>query len=92
MKIWDLPTYPIADGMVLGKREYDEYQYLIDRGIFTLWNKRHMIWKKDGKYQLLRNVAPIPELEAEASTLDGLVKLFDIPLYQFQWHPHWIED
>jgi hypothetical protein len=85
-------TFPLADGMYLGKRSMEEYQYLINHGVFTHWNLKHLIIKQHGRYQLLRNNAPAPELEAEASTLDGLIKLFDIPIYMYQWHVNWLED
>jgi hypothetical protein len=93
MIAFDLPTYPIADAMVLGNRTLEEYQWLIDRGIFTFWNNKHMIRKvSQGHYQLLRNTMPIPELEAEAPTLDALIKLHDLPIRQYQWHPNWEDE
>lgn len=91
-KALGIKTFPLADSMYLGKRSMSEYQYLIDHGVFTHWHQKHLIVKQHGRYQLLRNNAPTPELEAEANTLDGLIKLFDIPIYMYQWHINWIED
>jgi hypothetical protein len=91
-KALNLVTFPIADGMYLGRREPIEYQWLIQHGFFKHWSNKRLIVKQHGRYQLLRNNAPVPELEAEASTLDGLIKLFDIPIYMYQWHINWIED
>lgn len=91
-KALNLPTFPIADSMRLGKRSMLEYQYLIDNGYFVHWHQKHLIIKQHGRYQLLHNNAPVPELEAEANTLDGLIKLFNIPIAQYQWHINWIED
>lgn len=91
-KALNLPTYPIADSMHVGRRKLDELQWLIDRGYYSHWYNKRLIIKQHGRYQLLRNNAPAPELEAEASTLDGLIKLFDIPIYMYQWHINWIEE
>ena len=91
-KALKIPTFPLADSMYLGKRSMSEYQYLIDHGVFTHWHRKHLIVKQHNRYQLLRNNAPAPELEAEANTLDGLIKLFDIPIYMYQWHINWIEE
>jgi|SRR5579859_2298464 len=87
-----LPTYPIADAMFLRKRSLAEYQWLIDRGFFSIWHQKHLIRKHNGVYQLLRNNAPEPELEAESATLDALIKDHDLPIAQFQWHVNWTED
>lgn len=91
-KALKIPTFPLADGMYLGKRSLAEYQYLIDHGFLKHWNNKHLIVKQHGRYQLLRNNAPVPELEAEANTLDGLIKLFDIPIARYQWHINWLEE
>lgn len=92
MKLFNLPTYPIADAMHLGKRPLEEYQWLIDRGVFTFWNNKLLITKQNGKYQLYRNNAPVPDFESEAPTLDALIKDHGLPIAQFQWHPHWIDN
>ena len=91
-KALKIKTFPLADGMCLGRRDLEEYQYLIDHGIFAHYCNKHLIVKQHGRYQLLRNNAPVPELEAEANTLDGLIKLFDIPIAQYQWHINWLEE
>lgn len=91
MKAFDLPTYPVADGMQLGRRTYEEYQWLIERGFFTSWMHKHLIIKINDRYQLLRNNAPEPELECEAPTLEALVLRNKLPITQFQWHPLWEE-
>ena len=91
MTAFNLPTFPIADGMQLGHRTYEEYHWLIERGIFTHWNKKYLITKREDSYQLLRNTAPEPELEAEAPTLEALIARNKLPIQQFQWHPNWEE-
>lgn len=91
-KLFDLPTFPIADSMYLGHRKLDELQWLIDRGCFTHWSQKYLIIKQHNHYQLLRNNAPIPELEAEATTLDGLIKMFNIPIAMYQWHINWQQE
>jgi hypothetical protein len=92
MKTYGLPTYPIADGMYLCRRPLDEYNWLLEHGIFTHWNNKHLITKQNGRYQLYRNNAPVPEFEADAPTLDTLIKDHGLPIVQFQWHPNWIEE
>jgi hypothetical protein len=89
MKTYGLPTYPIADGMILRRRPLEEYQWLIERGIFTHWKDKWLITRQNGRYQLYRNHVPIPELEADAPTLDALIKDHDLPIRQFQWHQNW---
>lgn len=91
-KALGIKTFPIADGMYLGKRSLEEYQYLMQHGFLKHWHQKRLIVKQHGRYQLLRNNAPAPELEAEASTLDGLIKLFNIPIAQYQWHVNWLEE
>lgn len=91
-KALGIKTFPIADGMYLGKRSLEEYQYLMQHGFLKHWSNKYLIIKQHNRYQLLRNNAPAPELEAETSTLDGLIKLFNIPIAQYQWHINWIED
>jgi|SRR5882762_2677399 len=85
-------TFPLNDGMHLGKRTQAEYQYLIEKGFFKSWHGHHLIVKQHGRYQLIRNYSPIPELEAEADTLDALIKDHDIPIAAYQWHVNWQED
>ncbi len=87
-----LPTFPINDSMRVGHREMHELQYLINHGFFKSWSNHHIILKQHGRYQLLRNYSPIPELEAEAATLDALIKDHDIPIAAYQWHVNWRED
>jgi len=85
-------TYPLNDAMHVGHREPHELQYLIDHGFFKSWHGHHIIAKQHGRYQLYRNYGPIPELEAEAPTLDALIKDHDIPIAAYQWHVNWQED
>jgi sugar phosphate isomerase/epimerase len=87
-----LPTYPINDSMRVGHRTPQELQYLANHGFFKSWSQHHIIIKQYGRYQLLRDYGPIPELEAEAPTLDALIKLHDIPIAAYQWHVNWLED
>ena len=85
-------TYPLNDAMHLGKRTQAEYQYLIEHGFFSHYYRKYLIRKHNNVYQLLRNNAPEPELEAESATLDALIKDHDLPIAQFQWHINWIDD
>ncbi len=87
-----LPTYPVKDAMQVGHREMHELQYLIEHGFYKSWHEHHLIVKQHGRYQLLRNYSPIPKLEAEAATLDALIKDHDIPIAAYQWHVNWQED
>jgi len=92
VKIFGLPTFPIADAMIVGKRPPDELQWLIDRGSFTSWHNKHMICKiDDNQYQLLVNSLPIPRLEAEAATLGELIRNSAIPIALYQWHVNYEE-
>jgi hypothetical protein len=91
-KTLGLPTFPVADAMWLKKRTMEEYVWLLDRGYFSSWHNHHIITKQNGRYQLYRNYSPIPELEAEAPTLDALIKLHDIPIAAYQWHVNWVDD
>ena len=91
-KALGLPTFPISDSMYLRKRAMSEYTWLLQYGYFKSWHQHHIILKQHGHYQLLRDFGPIPELEAEAPTLDALIKLHDIPIAAYQWHPHWIDE
>jgi len=88
-----LPTYPVNDGMFLKKRTLAEYQWLIDRGIFSWWNHGTIVKKSpEGRYQVYRAHFGDYELDFEADALDALMKIHDIPLHYFRWHPHWIDD
>lgn len=88
-----LPTFPVADGMFLKKRTLAEYQWLIDRGTFSWWNHGTVVKKSpEGRYQVYRANGRDYEFDFEADTLDALMKIHDIPLAYFRWHPHWIED
>jgi hypothetical protein len=87
-----LPTYPVKDAMQLDRRTLEEYQWLIDRGFFSSWHQHHLIIKQHGRYQLLRNFGSTPELEAEAPTLDALIKDHNIPIAVYQWHINWLDD
>jgi hypothetical protein len=80
MKIFDLPTYPIADGMQLGKRELDEMQWLIDRGYFKHYGDT-VKKVSESQYQHFHDnnsqPAHLPrknELVAETSTLEDILK------------------
>ena len=42
--------------------------------------------------QPLRNNVPIPELEAEAATLDALIMLNNLSIAAYQWHVNWTRD
>jgi hypothetical protein len=48
---YGLPTFPIADGMVLGTRSRDEYLWLLDRGWLQYKWADHVIrYRKDGMF------------------------------------------
>lgn len=91
-KMLGVPTFPLSDGMYLKKRTPEEYQYLINHGFLTHYYRKYLIRKHNNVYQLLRNNAPEPELEAEAPTLEALIMLNNLPIAQFQWHVNWIDD
>lgn len=92
-KALGLVTFPIADGMFLRKRTLIEYQWLIDHGVFTWYNRGTVVKKSpEGRYQVYRANGRDYEFDFEAPTLDALMKIYDIPLQYFQWHPHWLDD
>lgn len=93
MKRWGLPTYPIADGMIVGKRPLDELQWLIERGSYKSWSNHHLIVKlPNGIYRLYRNTQPVGQIEAEAATLDELIRDSSVPIALYQWHDDRGED
>jgi hypothetical protein len=91
-KALGVKTFPLSDAMYLKKRAMEEYVYLLEIGYFSSWHQHHIIVKQYGRYQLLRDYGPVPELEAEAPTLDALIKLHDIPIAAYQWHVNWQDD
>jgi len=93
VKRFGLPTFPIADSMLVGKRPMDELQFLIDNGFFTSWSNHHLIVKlPNGIYRLYRNTQPVGQIEAEAATLDELIRDNSIPIALYQWHDDRGED
>lgn len=89
MKRFDLPTYPVADGMTVGKRALDELEWLISHGVYTSWYSHHLIVKlPNSRYRLYRNTEPIGQIEAEAATLYELIRDNSIPIAMYQWHEH----
>ena len=93
MKRWGLPTYPLADGMLVGKRAPDELEWLVSNGFFTSWSNHHLIVKlPNSRYRLYRNTQPVGQIEAEAATLDELIKDNSVPIAMYQWHDDRGED
>jgi hypothetical protein len=89
VKKWNLPTFPLADGMVVGKRAQDELEWLGSHGFYTSWSNHHVIIKlPNEKYRLYRNTQPIAQIEAEAATLYELIRDNSIPIAMYQWHDH----
>ncbi len=92
-KKFGLPTFPIADSMLVGKRAIEELEWLCAKGIFTSWYKHHVVIKlPNNRYRLYRNTQPVAEIEAEADTLDELIRDNSIPIAMYQWHDHRGED
>jgi len=60
--------------MHLGKRPLREYHGLSTVGLYILDNKL-LITKQNGKYQLYRNNAPVPDFESWGTKLDALIKI-----------------
>lgn len=93
MKRFGLPTYPIADGMLVRKRPPDELQWLIEHGFFVSWSNHHLIVKlPNSRYRLYRNTEPVGQIEAEADTLDELIRDNSVPIAMYQWHDDRGED
>lgn len=87
MKRFGLVTYPVADGMTVGKRAPDELEWLLTYGFFTSWHNKHMLIRlPNARYRLYRNTQPVGQIEAEAATLDELIRDNSIPIAMYQWH------
>jgi hypothetical protein len=68
-------------------------QWLIDHGFFTSWSYHHLIVKlPNSRYRLYRNTQPVGQIEAEAATLDELIRDNSVPIAMYQWHDDRGED
>lgn len=93
MKKYGLPTFPIADGMKLGKRDLDEMQWLIDRGHFERYEQSRIEKASEKQYQYFRimwGMTRTEELKAEAASLQELLKLVKddsvTRIYHWKWY------
>jgi hypothetical protein len=82
MTRYGLPTYPIADGMQLGKRNMDELQWLIDHGFFERIDVGTIKKIDEACYQFFFQDWPLltpstAELAAEACSLEELLSILE---------------
>jgi len=85
----NLPTYPILDEMLLGHRELQEYQWLIDHGCFVYYQST-IEKKAENLYQLYWEGYGSTGLQVleEANNLQNIIeatKKRKMPIRYYHW-------
>jgi hypothetical protein len=94
MKQYGLPTYPINDGMVLGERDQDELEWLLDYGVIQsdLYRYVKIVKSGDGRYLLLKNkddrYSNPDQQIAESSNLQVLIQEYELNIAYWYWYGH----
>lgn len=94
MKKFGLPTYPVTNGMVLGERDAEEIDWLLNYGVLTSHLRGYYKVARggDGVYQLIRmssdttsgEVVDVGVIE-EAPSLQTLVKKHTLHISAWHW-------
>ena len=95
-KRFGLPTYPINGGMIVGKRDADELEWLLDHGDIRSDLYAYGKIKKisANEYQLVKMVDArydsAEELIRDANTLESLLELgrLDTSIRYWYWYSH----
>lgn len=91
MAKFGLPTYPIADGMLLGNREPDELQWLIDHGVIQTDIRTYKKITKisDTDYRLTKVRDEQEQIICGANSLQTLIEMQDLNISMWYWYPHY---
>lgn len=91
MKKFGLPIFPLQSGMVLGMRDQDEIEWLLEHGVIQsdLYCYRKIL-KSSGRYRLIKQADDRYETPdqtvAEATSLQALLHDHKIDLATWRWY------